>query len=83
DAEIDLGGSTVSLELKSGEVWVFQHSGRARLSLEQSVFLERGRLAPRVTQQIVLSSAAMDYATRVLDVGQDARHPFQYPRSCL
>ncbi|RVT83522.1 heparinase [Rhodobacteraceae bacterium CCMM004] len=65
DAELDLGGSAVSLVLKSGEVWVFRHTGAAEMLLEPSVYLEDGRLAPRATRQIVLSSAAVDYATRV------------------
>jgi len=65
DAELDMGGAAVSMALKSGEIWVFRHSGDARLTLEPSVYLERGRLAPRATRQIVLSAIAVDYATRV------------------
>lgn len=65
DAELDLGGTAVSMELKSGEIWVLRHDGRAVLTLEPSVFLEKGRLSPRATKQIVLSGAAIDYATRV------------------
>ncbi|WP_226780185.1 heparinase II/III family protein [Oceaniglobus trochenteri] len=65
DAELDMGGAAVSMALKSGEIWVFRHSGDARLSLEPSVYLERGRLAPRATKQIVLSAIALDLATRV------------------
>lgn len=65
DAELDLGGTAVSVVLKSGEIWIFRHTGAAHLSLEPSVYLEKGRLAPRATRQIVLSSAARDYATRV------------------
>jgi uncharacterized heparinase superfamily protein len=65
DAELDLGGTAVSLELKSGEIWVFRHDGRAELSLEASVYLEGGRLAPRATRQIVLSGAVVDRSTRV------------------
>ena len=65
DAIVDLGGGAVSLVLKSGEVWIFRHDGYARLSLEPSVYLENGRLNPRASQQVVLTSAAMAYATRV------------------
>ncbi len=65
DAELDLGGSAVSLALKSGEIWVFRHDGAAEMMLESSVFLEKGRLVPRATKQIVLSARAMEYATRV------------------
>jgi uncharacterized heparinase superfamily protein len=65
DATVDLGGNAVSLILKSGEVWIFRHDGKAELSLEPSVYLENGRLKPRSAQQVVLTSAAMAYATRV------------------
>ncbi len=65
DAELDMGGAAVSMALKSGEIWVFRHDGRAKLTLEPSVYLEKGRLKPRATKQVVLSAAAMDYATRV------------------
>lgn len=65
DAAIDLGGTAVSLAPKSGELWVFRHDGVGQLSLEPSVYLEKGRLQPRATKQIVLSGRAMDYATRI------------------
>ncbi|QFT61458.1 heparinase II/III family protein [Roseivivax sp. THAF30] len=65
DAEIDLGGAAVSLGLRSGEIWVFRHNSSADLALEPSVYLEKGRLRPRGSQQIVLSGRAMEYATRV------------------
>ncbi|MFP4274519.1 MAG: heparinase II/III family protein [Paracoccaceae bacterium] len=65
DAELDLGGSAVSVALRSGEIWVFRHDGAATLTLEPSVYLENGRLRPRATQQIVLSGRAMEYATRI------------------
>ncbi|WP_172300480.1 heparinase II/III family protein [Pseudoruegeria sp. HB172150] len=65
DAEVDLGGSAVSLVLKSGEVWIFRHDGRAEMTVEPSVYLEKGRLKPRATKQIVLSSRAIRYASRV------------------
>lgn len=59
------GEPLVSLELKSGEKWLFRHDGTQRMRLEPSVFLETGRLKPRRTNQIVLSGRAMSYATRV------------------
>jgi uncharacterized heparinase superfamily protein len=65
DAALDLGGSAVSLALKSGEIWVFRHDGVATLTLEPSVFLEKGRLKPRPTRQIVLSARAMDLETQI------------------
>lgn len=65
DAELDLGGSAVSLALKSGEIWVFRHDGMNEMSLKPSVYLESSRLKPRATKQIVLSGRAMGYATRI------------------
>lgn len=65
DAELDLGGKAVSMALRSGEIWVFRHDGSAKMSIEPSVFLEKGRLKVRATKQIVLSATALDYATRI------------------
>jgi len=65
DAALDMGGTAVSLALKSGEIWVFRHDGVAGLSLEPSVYLEKGRLQPRGTRAIVLASRATDFETRV------------------
>ena len=64
-AELDMGGAAVSMALKSGEIWVFRHDGAATLSLAPSVYLEKGRLSPRATKQIVLSAVAVDYGTRI------------------
>ena len=65
EAQLDLGGLAVSLALKSGELWVFRHDGSGELRLEPSVFLEKNRLKPRATTQIVLSALAVDHATRL------------------
>jgi uncharacterized heparinase superfamily protein len=65
DASLDLGGTAVSLALKSGEIWVFRHDGVAALSLEPSVYLQDGRLKPRPTRQIVLSATVIDYACQI------------------
>ena len=65
DAALDLGGSAVSLALRSGEIWVFRHTGTAKLSLQPSVYLEKGRLKPRPTTQIVLASKARGFETRI------------------
>jgi uncharacterized heparinase superfamily protein len=65
DAELDMGGNAVSMALKSREIWVFRHDGKAKLTVEPSVFLEKGRLKVRATKQIVLTSRAVDYATRI------------------
>ncbi len=65
DASIDMGGTAVSLALRSGELWVFRHDGHARLALDPSVYLEKGRLKPRPSRQIVLSSRVVDYACQI------------------
>jgi len=65
DATVDLGGTAISMALKSGEIWVFRHDGAHNLSLEAGVYLEGTRLKPRAAQQIVLAGYAMNYATRV------------------
>ncbi len=65
DATVDMGGNAVSIALKSGEIWVFRPSGRAQLTLDPSVYLEKGRLKPRATKQIVLSGHATDFETVV------------------
>ena len=56
DARLDMGGNAVSMALKSGEIWVFRHDGVGKLTLDASVYLEKGRLQPRATRQIVLSA---------------------------
>jgi len=65
DAALDLGGTAVSLALKSGEIWVFRHDGVAKLTLEPSVYLEKGRLQPRATKQIVLSGLMAGFESRI------------------
>lgn len=65
DAILDMGGNAVSIALKSGEIWVFRHDGRTKMTLEQSVYLEKGRLKPRATKQIVLSAHAAEIETRI------------------
>ncbi|WP_281857812.1 heparinase II/III family protein [Litoreibacter halocynthiae] len=65
DASLDMGGTAISLALKSGEVWVFRPSFAAKMAIEPSVYLEKGRLKPRASKQIVLSSRVMEYASQV------------------
>jgi len=65
DAAVDLGGTAVSMALKSGEIWVFRHDGVGEMSLEPSVYLEQGRLKPRAARQIVLSATVLDYACQL------------------
>ena len=60
DAELDLGGTAVSLKLPNDEVWVFKASG-GKLSLEGSAYFSDDRLKPRATKQIVVTSYAVNY----------------------
>lgn len=64
EAEIDMGGTAVSLVAGEGEVWIFRAQG-AELRLAPSVVLERDRLKPRATRQIVLSGHVQDYAVEI------------------
>ncbi|MEM7472801.1 MAG: heparinase II/III family protein [Pseudomonadota bacterium] len=65
DPSLDMGGTAISLTLKNREVWVFRSAGAVEMRLDRSVFLEKGRLKPRPSQQIVLSSRVMEYGARV------------------
>lgn len=64
DATLDMGGKAVSLALRSGEIWVFRADG-VTIALEPSVYLEKGRVAPRATQQIVLAATMLEPAFRI------------------
>jgi len=61
----DPGGTVVSMTLRSGETWVFRADGQTALSLQPSVYLEKTRLTPRASEQIVLSGHVLDHATRI------------------
>lgn len=65
DASLDMNGAAVSVALPSGEIWVFRFDGPGRLSLEPSVYLESGRLAPRPCQQIVIRAAILDHTSQI------------------
>ena len=60
-----MGGAAVSIALRSGELWVLRHDGQARLSLEPSVYLEKGRLLPRATKQILLTAHLQESEARI------------------
>lgn len=65
DPSLDMNGTAVSVALPSGEIWVFRFDGPGRLTLEPSVFLEKGRLAPRPCQQIVIRAAILDESSQI------------------
>jgi uncharacterized heparinase superfamily protein len=60
-----LADGTIGMALRSGEDWVFGHDGEGTLTLEPSVYLERGLLRPRECRQIVLSGRAIRPMTRL------------------
>ncbi len=66
EARLDLGGTAVSLALKSGEIWVFRQVGHIKMMLEPSIYLEKARLRPRQTVQIVLAARALDFESEVV-----------------
>lgn len=63
EASLDMNATAVSLTLRSGEIWVMRAEGVA-LALAPSVYLEKGRIKPRATQQIVLSLRATSYTSQ-------------------
>lgn len=65
DAALDMKGAAVSLALRSGEIWVFRFSGPVDMALEGSAYLEKGRLNPRPSTQIVLRGEAHGFETRI------------------
>ncbi len=65
DVSIDMGGHAASMALMSGEIWLLRSDTAAEITLEQSVYLEKTRLKPRASKQIVLSGRAVEYATRM------------------
>lgn len=89
DASLDMNGQAVSVALPSGEVWVFRFDGPAdlpgRLSIEPSVYLEEGRIAPIPSEQIVVRATvtgessqinwtlakAQDTPLAIRDIGRD------------
>ncbi|MEL7280057.1 MAG: heparinase II/III family protein [Pseudomonadota bacterium] len=64
DVSIDMGGNAVSLALMSGEIWLLRTEG-AEIIVEPSVYLEKTRLKPRASKQVVLNSRAQEYATQL------------------
>jgi len=65
DPSLDMNGTAVSVALPSGEIWVFRFDGPGRLTLEPSVFLEKGRMSPRPCQQIVIRAALLDESSQI------------------
>lgn len=64
EASLDMKGTAISIALRSGEIWVFR-ADIGKLALSPSVYLEKGRVNPRASQQIVLSLQAQSYTTQI------------------
>ncbi len=64
-AEVDMGGAAISLTLPNEETWVFRHGSEAEVEIRASVYFDAGRLKPRATKQIVLSSRVRGYGAAV------------------
>lgn len=60
NAELDLGGAAVSLQLPDNTVWIFKASGGA-ISLQDSAYYSSERLKPRATKQIVVTFDVVNY----------------------
>lgn len=67
DATLDLGGTAVSMALKSGEIWILRPTagGAEAMQLTTSAYLEAGRPRPTPTQQVVLTGIIRDYACHI------------------
>ena len=64
-AEYDLELNAYRMTLQNGEVWIFRHDGACEMALESSVYLASEALKPTATKQVVLTSRALAYATRI------------------
>ena len=65
DVEVHSDRNRIILTLKSGELWSFSARGAESLSIEPSIYLEKGRLEPRESQQILLTGHVVDYSARI------------------
>ena len=78
EADVDLGGRAVSIQLPNNEIWIFRPGEGRFASLAPSVYLDPARLKPRATKQIVLSDRLVKYAATIdwtLTKAQDAHVP--------
>ncbi|MEM7270031.1 MAG: heparinase II/III-family protein, partial [Pseudomonadota bacterium] len=61
EADIFLAGGAVRLKPPSGDLWVMRQLG-GQLTIEDSVYLDDHRAAPRATKQIVVRAEATEYS---------------------
>jgi uncharacterized heparinase superfamily protein len=62
---LDQGNNRISLALKNGEVWIFNHSSDLRLQLEPTIFFENGLFEPLESKKLILSADLLEYGTRI------------------
>ncbi len=63
-ADVFLAGGAVRLKTPDGDLWVMRQLGGS-LAIEESVYLDETRLAPRATKQIVVRAEASEYRGEV------------------
>ncbi|MGB1212262.1 MAG: heparinase II/III family protein [Pikeienuella sp.] len=63
-ADVFLAGSAVRLALVSGDIWIMRQLG-GDMTIEDSVYIDEARVAPRATKQIVVRALATEYAGHV------------------
>lgn len=64
EADIFLAGGAVRLLPATGDIWVMRQLG-GTMSLEDSIYIDEARVAPRATKQIVVRAAAKEYGGEV------------------
>ncbi|MFT7596917.1 MAG: putative heparinase superfamily protein [Paracoccaceae bacterium] len=64
EADIFLAGSAIRLLPATGDIWVMRQLGGI-MSLEDSIYIDESRVAPRATKQIVVRATAKEYGGEV------------------
>ncbi|MGY9052312.1 MAG: heparinase II/III domain-containing protein, partial [Rhodobacterales bacterium] len=62
DVTLEFGilDTAVSMTTPKGDVWILR-SPNAKISIQESAFMQYGHLHPRASKQVVVSGSAMDY----------------------
>ena len=58
--EFGIHDTVVSMTTPKGDVWILR-SKNAKISIQQSAYMQYGRLNPRAAKQVVVSGSAVDY----------------------
>ena len=62
---MDQANNLTSLDLKNGEVWIFNYGLDLNLQLEPTIFFENGLFEPLESKKLILSADLLDYGTRI------------------